>query len=139
MVNKWIGIGRLGRNPDVRYTQTGTAVANLSIACSEVWYDKDNKKQEKTEWINLVVFGKQAESCGQYLTKGGLVYVEGKLQTRNYDDKNGVKKYVTEIMAQRVEFLDSRKSDSGGGSFDAAGGASGGGSLTDSDDIPFAP
>lgn len=85
-VNKVILVGNLGKDPDVRYTQTGSAVANFSIATSEQWNDRDGKRQERTEWHNIVVWGKQAESCGQYLSKGRQVYVEGSIRTRSYDD-----------------------------------------------------
>jgi single-strand DNA-binding protein len=104
-VNKVILVGNLGKDPEVRYTQTGSAVANFSIATSEQWNDRDGKRQERTEWHNIVVWGKQAESCGQYLAKGRQVYVEGSIRTRSYDDKTGTKRYVTEIVAQRIQFL----------------------------------
>ena len=140
-MNKWVGTGRLGRDVDLKYTQTGKAVASFSIAVSEKW-SSNGEKKERTDWINIVAWDKLGELCGQYLAKGSKVLIEGKLQTRSYEDKNGTKKYVTEIVAQQVEFLDSRKSDSsGGGSYEDAGapsGGGGGGSLMD-DDIPFAP
>jgi single-strand DNA-binding protein len=104
-VNKVILVGNLGKDPEVRYTQTGSAVANFSIATSEQWNDRDGKKQERTEWHNIVVWGKQAEHCGQYLSKGRQVYVEGSIRTRSYDDKSGNKRYITEIVAQRIQFL----------------------------------
>ena len=104
-VNKVILVGNLGKDPEVRYTQTGSAVANFSIATSEQRNDREGKRQERTEWHNIVVWGKQAESCGQYLAKGRQVYVEGSIRTRSYDDKTGTKRYVTEIVAQRIQFL----------------------------------
>ena len=104
-VNKVILIGNLGKDPEVRFTQTGSAVANFSIATSEQWNDRDGKRQERTEWHNIVVWGKQGELCGQYLSKGRQVYVEGSIRTRSYDDKTGTKRYVTEIVAQRIRFL----------------------------------
>ena len=105
-VNKVILVGNLGKDPEVRFTSGGSAVANFSIATSEVWNDRDGKRQERTEWHNIVVWGKQAEHCGQYLSKGRQVYVEGSIRTRSYDDKNtGAKRYITEIVAQRVQFL----------------------------------
>ena len=104
-VNKVILVGHLGKDPDVRFTNTGSAVANLSLATSEVWNDRDGKRQERTEWHNIVVWGKQAESCGQYLAKGRQVYVEGSIRTRSYDDKSGTKRYITEVVAQRIQFL----------------------------------
>src|SRR2546429_6403351 len=104
-VNKVILIGNLGKDPEVRFTQTGSAVANFSIATSEQWNDRDGKRQERTEWHNIVVWGKQAETCGQYLAKGRQVYVEGSIRTRQYDDKEGNRRYITEVVAQRVQFL----------------------------------
>jgi len=104
-INKVILIGRLGKDPEVRYTQQQTAVCNFSIATSETW-QKDGEKQEKTEWHNIVVWKRLAEICGQYLSKGSNVYVEGKLQTRKWEDKDGNTKYTTEIVAQTVQFLD---------------------------------
>jgi single-strand DNA-binding protein len=104
-VNKVILIGNLGRDPEVRFTAGGRAVARFPVATSEVWTDADGNRQERTEWHNVVVWGKQAESCGQYLQKGRQVYVEGSLRTRSYDDKDGNKRYITEVNAQRVQFL----------------------------------
>jgi single-strand DNA-binding protein len=104
-VNKVIIVGRLGQNPEVRYTPSGAAVANFSVATSENWTDKSGQKQEKTEWHRIVVWGKTAENCGQYLAKGRQVYVEGRLQTRQWQDKDGQTKYTTEIQAQTVQFL----------------------------------
>src|SRR5574342_202956 len=104
-VNKVILVGNLGKDPEVRYTNSGSAVARLSVATSEVWNDRDGNRQERTEWHNVVVWGKQGESCGQYLAKGRQVYVEGSIRTRSYDDKSGNKRYVTEVVAQRVRFL----------------------------------
>lgn len=106
-VNKVILIGRLGQNPEVRYTPSGAAVANFSIATQENWNDKAGQKQEKTEWHRIVVWGKTAENCSQYLTKGRQVYVEGRLQTRQWQDKDGQTKYTTEVQAQTVQFLGS--------------------------------
>jgi single-strand DNA-binding protein len=143
-VNKVILVGNLGKDPEVRYTQTGSAVANFSIATSEQWNDRDGKKQERTEWHNIVVWGKQAEHCGQYLSKGRQVYIEGSIRTRSYDDKSGNKRYVTEIIAQRIQFL-----GGGGGTrlpqqgMDASGvddmamGGMGGAQPPIDDDIPF--
>ncbi len=104
-VNKVILVGRLGQNPEVRYTPSGAAVANFSIATSETWVDKSGQKQDKTEWHRIVVWGKTAENCSQYLTKGRQVYVEGRLQTRQWQDKDGQTKSTTEIQAQTVQFL----------------------------------
>ncbi len=104
-VNKVILIGRLGQNPEVRYTPSGAAVANFSVATNESWMDKAGQKQERTEWHRIVVWGKTAENCNQYLTKGRQVYVEGRLQTRQWQDKDGQTKYTTEVQAQTVQFL----------------------------------
>jgi single-strand DNA-binding protein len=104
-VNKVILIGNLGRDPEVRFTGGGRAVANFRIATSEVFSDAQGQRQERTDWHNIVVWGKQAETCGQYLAKGRQVYIEGSLRTRSYDDKDGNKRYVTEVVAQRVQFL----------------------------------
>jgi single-strand DNA-binding protein len=137
-VNKVILIGNLGKDPEVRYTQTGSAVANFSIATSEQWSDRDGKRQERTEWHNIVVWGKQGELCGQYLAKGRQVYVEGSIRTRSYDDKTGVKRYITEIVAQRIRFLGggggtrATPEADGGGGYDM-----GGGMPPMDDDVPF--
>lgn len=104
-VNKVILIGRLGQNPEVRYTPSGAAVANFSVATNENWTDKSGQKQERTEWHKVVVWGKLAELCSQYLTKGRQVYLEGRLQTRQWQDKDGQTKYTTEVQAQTVQFL----------------------------------
>src|SRR4051794_38130666 len=104
-VNKVILVGRLGQNPEVRYTPSGAAVANFSVATNESWMDKSGQKQERTEWHRIVVWGKTAENCNQYLAKGRQVYVEGRLQTRQWQDKDNQTKYTTEIQAQTVQFL----------------------------------
>ena len=101
-VNKVILIGNLGRDPEVKYTQNGTAVANLNIATNEVWTDKAGQKQERTEWHRVVVWGKQAQVLSELLSKGKQVYVEGSLQTRSWDDREGNKRYTTEVRAVRV-------------------------------------
>ncbi|KAF5035304.1 Single-stranded DNA-binding protein [anaerobic digester metagenome] len=112
-LNKVILIGRLGRDPEMRYTPSGQPVANFSVATDESYTSKDGQKVEKTEWHRIVVWGKQAEFCGNYLSKGRLVYVEGKLETRKWTDKDGAEKYTTEIKADRVLGLDSRQSEGG--------------------------
>lgn len=104
-VNKVILVGRLGQNPEIRYTPSGAAVTNFSVATNESWTDKSGQKQERTEWHRVVVWGKLAELCSQYLTKGRQAYVEGRLQTRQWQDKDGQTKYTTEIQAQTVQFL----------------------------------
>lgn len=105
-VNKVLIVGRLGADPEIRYTQQGVAVTNFNVATSETWMDKSGEKQEKTEWHRIVVWGKMAETCSQYLSKGRQVYVEGRLQTRQWEDKDGQKRFTTEIVAQTVQFLD---------------------------------
>lgn len=104
-VNKVILLGRLGQDPEVKYTPSGQTVCNFSLATSESWTDKNGQKQEKTEWHRVVVWGKLADLCNQYLNKGRQVFVEGKLQTRSWDDKSGNKRYTTEITANTVQFL----------------------------------
>jgi len=104
-VNKVILIGNLGRDPELRYTQGGQAVANFNIATTDKFTDKEGNPQERTEWHRIVVWGKQAENCAQYLSKGRSAYIEGSLQTRDWEDKEGIKRYTTEVRAQRVQFL----------------------------------
>ncbi len=115
-VNKVILIGRLGADPEIRYTADGQPVANFRIATNEVWTDKNGNKQEKTEWHRIVAFGKLAETCGEYLTKGRQVYIEGRLQTRSYEDKDGVKRFVTEIVAHNMQMLGPRPDGGSGAS-----------------------
>jgi len=107
-VNKVILVGNLGANPEMRFTQGGQAVANLRIATTERWTDKAGQKQEATEWHRVVVWGKTAEICGQYLTKGRQVYIEGRIRTRQWQDQSGQKRYSTEIVAQNVQTLGAR-------------------------------
>ena len=104
-VNKVIILGRLGQEPELRHTPTGSAVCNFSLATSENWTDKSGQRQERTEWHRIVVWGKLAELCNQYLAKGRQAFVEGKLQTRSWDDKDGNKRYTTEINATTVQFI----------------------------------
>ncbi len=118
-INKVILIGNLGQNPEVRYSPSGQAICNLSIATNEAWTDKNGQKQEKTEWHRVVVFGKLAELCGQYLTKGRQAYLEGKLQTRSWQDKDGQTRYTTEVVAQQVQFLGGNAGAGAGRSSDA--------------------
>ncbi len=115
MVNKAILVGRLGGDPEVRYTQSGTAVANFTVATNEKWKDKDGNPQEQTEWHRVVAFARLGEICGEYLAKGSLVYIEGRIQTRQWEDKDGNKRYTTEIVAREMKMLDSRGAQSGGG------------------------
>lgn len=104
-VNKVIVVGRLGADPEVKTIGQGSTVTRLSVATSENWVDKEGHKQERTEWHRIVVWGKLAEICGKHLAKGRQVYVEGKLQTRSWEDQQGQKKYSTEIVASTVQFL----------------------------------
>ena len=151
-VNKVILVGNLGRDSELRYTPGGAAVATLNLATTEVWNDRNNQRQEKTEWHRVVLWGKQAESLQEYLTKGKQIYVEGRLQTRQWDDKDGNKRYTTEIKADRITLLGGGGGGRGGGAgagagaspeYGGRGGGSGGGMdeppvepITD-DDIPF--
>lgn len=117
MLNKVQIIGHLGRDPELRYSQSGAPVATLNIATDESYVDKEGNKVERTEWHRVSVFQRSAENCSQYLSKGSLVYVEGKLQTRKWQDPQGQDRYSTEIKADRVQFLDKR----GGGPSRAEG------------------
>ena len=118
-VNKVILVGNLGADPELKYTPSNRPVCNLSVATNEVWKDKGGQKQERVEWHRVNVWGDQAETCSKYLTKGRMVYVEGRIQTRSWDDKEGKKRYTTEVVADRVVFL--------GGQGPGAEGAGGGG------------
>lgn len=140
-INKAILVGRLGSDPEVRYTPSGVAVANFNIATSEEWKDKDSgEKKERTEWHRIVAWSKLGEICGEYLSKGRQVYIEGRIQTRSWEDRDGNKRYTTEIVATDVQFLGGRDAGSGPR-------AAGGGAASDSqgspiqapedDDIPF--
>jgi len=153
-VNKVILVGNLGRDAELRYTPGGAAVATLNMATTEVWNDKAGQRQEKTEWHRVVLWGKTAESLNEYLTKGKQIYVEGRLQTRQWDDKDGNKRYTTEIRGDRIVLLGGgggrgassgggERAERGGGSSSGGGGDFGGGPGPDSstpltdDDIPF--
>ena len=154
-VNKVILIGNLGRDPEMRYLPSGDAVANLRIATTDKFKDRNGDQQEVTEWHSVAFFGKQAEICGQYLKKGSQVYVEGSLRTRKWQDKDGNDRYTTEIRGDRMQMLGGRGGGGGGGGmadFDApsesapprgkpsgsGGGGGGGGGFGDmDDDIPF--
>lgn len=114
-VNKVIILGRLGNQPELRYTTSNRAVTELRVATNERWTDKEGNKQEKTEWHTVVVWGRQAENCERYLGKGREVYVEGRLETRNWEDQTGQKRYKTEIIANTVQFLSGRGDSEGGG------------------------
>jgi single-strand DNA-binding protein len=156
-VNKVILIGNLGADPEVRFTPGGQAVANFRVATNESWTDKNQQKQERTEWHRIVVWGKLAELCGEYLKKGRQAYIEGRLQTREWTDKEGKKNYTTEVVANQVQFLGGGAGGRGGaegggykGGGDAGGSSGGGdgggggfggppdqGGPPPSDDIPF--
>ncbi len=126
-VNKVILVGNLGADPDMRYTPSGQGVCELRIATSESWNDKNGQRQERTEWHRIVVWGKRAEVCSKYLAKGRQVFVEGRIQTRTYDDKDGNKRYITEIIAADVQFLGGGGREGGGGRDGGGGGGGGGG------------
>ena len=108
-INKAIIVGTLGQDPEIRYTSNGAAIANLSVATNEEWKDKNTgEKQERTEWHRVSIFGKLAEICGKYLHKGSQVYLEGRIQTRKWQDKNGADRYTTEIVAHEMQMLGSK-------------------------------
>jgi len=137
MVNKVILIGRLGADPEVRYTQEGMMVTNLRIATNEYRKDKSGERVDRTEWHRVVAFGKLAEICGNYLSKGRLVYIEGSLRTRQWEDKEGNKRSTTEIMANNMQMLESK---GGGREEGGAGGGMppyGGGEQAPDEDVPF--
>lgn len=123
-VNKVILVGNLGKDPELRYTPSGAAVATFSLATTERYKDRDGNRQEKTEWHNVVAWRQLAEICGKFLHKGKQVYIEGKIQTRSYDDRDGNKRYITEIVADQMQMLGSKSDDQGGG---YGGGQQGGG------------
>jgi single-strand DNA-binding protein len=154
-VNKVILVGHLGRDPEVRYTPGGQAVANFTVATNDAWTDKSGQKQERTEWHRVVVWAKLAELCGEYLSKGRQVYLEGRLQTREWTNKEGAKQYTTEVVANQVVFLSggergqgrgpARAASGGGDDFgqqpppfeESPGPGGGGGGKPAEDDIPF--
>lgn len=138
-VNKVLIIGRLGTDPEVKTVGSGQTVTRLSVATSENWTDRDGQKQERTEWHRVVVWGKLAEICGKYLSKGRQVYVEGRLQTRSWEDQQGQKRYSTEIVANTVQFLGATNSPSAHsqGSQDSAPGDFPEPSFDNSDELPF--
>jgi single-strand DNA-binding protein len=147
-VNKVILVGNLGRDPEIRYTQGGQPVANFTLATTESFTSREGKREERTEWHRIVVWGKTAELCTQYLAKGRTVYLEGRIQTREWEDKEGQKRRTTEVVAQTVQFLGGPRGASGpggpgggaGGGGPREGGSFGGGEETPppaGDDIPF--
>ena len=117
-VNKAILVGNLGKDPELRYTPSGTAVCTFSLATTDRFKNKQGEQQERTEWHNIVVWAGLAEICGKYLTKGKQIYIEGRIQNRSYDDRDGNKRYITEIVANDMQMLDTR---GGGGSSEYAG------------------
>jgi single-strand DNA-binding protein len=145
-VNKAIIVGNLGRDPEMRSTQSGTQVANFSVATSRQYTDSSGQRQDDTEWHRIVAFGRLAEICGQYLRKGKQVYIEGRIQTRSWEDQNGQKRYTTEIVCEQMQML-GRAGDTSGGDSDLDGAGSGqasmgatagGGGMADTDDdLPF--
>ncbi|MGI9431476.1 MAG: single-stranded DNA-binding protein [Myxococcota bacterium] len=148
-VNKAILVGNLGRDPELRYTANGQPVCTFSLATTENWMSREGKREERTEWHRIVVWGKAAENCANYLAKGRQVYLEGRIQTNEWEDKEGQKRKTTEINAQTVQFLGNRGGGGGGGQGggggDHGGGNQGGGGFGDSgggapppgEDIPF--
>jgi len=147
-VNKAILVGNLGRDPELRQTPSGQNVCNFTLATTESWTDRNGELVERTEWHRIVAWGKTGELCAQYLSKGRTVYVEGRIQTREWEDKDGNKRYTTEINAQNVNFIGPRDSGSGGGGGgDYGSSRSGGGQGSNApsgdiapppdDDIPF--
>jgi single-strand DNA-binding protein len=142
MINKVILIGNLGADPEIRYTQSGTPVANFNVATTERWKGQDGQMQEQTEWHKVVAWKRLAEICSEYLSKGSKVYIEGKLQTRKWQDQNGNDRYSTEIVARDMQMLSPRGAGSGGG--ESYGGGSGGANEfpqepppNTGDDVPF--
>ena len=143
-VNKVILLGNLGADPELRYTNSGTAVANFRIATNERWSDKNGTAQERTEWHNIVAWGKLAEICGKYLKKGRSVYIEGRLQTRSWDDQAGNKRYTTEVVSQVMQMLGGRGGESQEGEWSARPAPEEAavpdipvGSAASDDDLPF--
>ncbi len=143
MVNKVLLIGNLGADPEIRYTQNGTAVATFSLATTERRKGQDGQVQEVTEWHRIVAWKRLAEICGEYLSKGSKVYIEGKLQTRKWKDQSGVDRYTTEIVAWEMKMLSPRTTPGGGGSAESGGGYGGYGGdpfpepPPVGDDVPF--
>ena len=129
-MNKAMLIGNLGADPEVRYTQDGTAVANLRVATTERYKDRNGNRQERTEWHRVVLFGKLAEIAGQYLTKGRKVFIEGRIETQKWQDKDGNDRYTTQVRASQLQMLDSKKGDAAPAAAAPAAGAA-------SDDCPF--
>lgn len=136
-LNRCEFIGRLGADPEMRFTPSGAGVCNFDIACDSVWKDRDGQKQKRTEWVKIVVWGAQAEACSKYLNKGRQVFVAGELRTRSYDDKQGVKRYVTEIHAREVLFLTEAQAKPQQGAQGSLPTDDGGLPPLTDDDVPF--
>jgi single-strand DNA-binding protein len=136
-VNKVILVGNLGRDPEVRYTRNGTAVATLNIATTETWTDKDGQRQDRTEWHRVVAWSKLAEIVKEYLSKGQQVYIEGKLQTRSWDDREGNKRYTTEVKADQMVMLGGRRDAGDRGSEPPPGPENEEPFEAKEDDVPF--
>lgn len=138
-VNKVILLGHLGRDPEMRYMPDGTAVATLSIATSESYKDREGNKQERTEWHKVALFGKAAEIAGEYLRKGSQAYIEGRLRTRKWTDKDGQDRYTTEIVGDRMQMIGGRREEQQGGGHQGSGGGAPATPMDDleMDDIPF--
>lgn len=142
-INKAFIMGNLGSDPELATTQSGQSVANFNVATNEQWTDKQGNKQERTEWHRIVVWGRQAEHCKEYLSKGRTVFIEGRIQTRNWEDRDGQKRYTTEVVAQNVQFVggpgrSQAPADSGSNSLvePAANDAAPPPAIAD-DDVPF--
>ena len=136
-LNKVMLIGNLGADPELRFTANGAAVANFRIACSRSYTDRDGQRQEVTEWVSIVAWQRLAELVGQYLSKGRPVYVEGRLQTRQWQDREGNNRYTTEVVANDIQFLGGRGGDGGGGGGSWDEGSSDFGGGPDAGDLPF--
>ena len=135
-VNKVILLGHLGKDPEIRYTPSGKAVASFSLATSEIWKDKDGQKQESTEWHNIQVWGRLAEICGEYLKKGSQIYLEGRSKTESWEDRDGVKRYTTKVIMADLQMIGSLGCKKEGKK-EAQGADSGFVSNYPDDDIPF--
>ncbi len=136
-VNKVILVGNLGDDPEVKTTPSGVPVANFSLATSEAWTDKDGERQERAEWHRLVLWRKLAEIAGQYLKKGNKIYIEGKLQTRSWEDNNGQRRYMTEVIVDNLEMLGGDRAGESRTDAAPATAYSGGGGENPDDDLPF--
>lgn len=143
-LNKVMIIGNLGKDPEIRYTPSGSAVANFSVACNRRYKTREGEQRDETEWVRVVCWNRQAEIAGQYLQRGSQVFVEGRLQTRSWEDQQGQTRYMTEVVATNFQMLGSR--GGGGGDFDGGGGGGGGGwqdppsnfdGGPDAGDLPF--